>query len=836
MKGEPSSFGSVSRGKARLDAGETLLTRAIADGAGLTTWDPVELGKTVYHYKTIEAASPPSEEVLAGQKAFAEAKPGYETIGALADPAFLGAAAGESLPTMLSTLKGTILGMAGGAAVGAVGGPVGAAGGAVAGAGVGSGFGDAGMEMLAYIEKVKNPQTEEEWTAALSDPHLVNEALWAGVKHGGIVGLMDVVGLKAGGALAGKFLVPGTTRAQKAMGIGGGFATSVGTEAAGEAGGQLAAYGKIDPKDVILEAVVGGLVGGPADIALEPTVNYLTGKAKPVESGEEVGDPLAAFAALPAGTLVEPAAPAAGVPPNEPPKAKPRRRTRETAEPVAPPPEQVVHRTTLTPRQQVDALVAQAREQVVPAAPVEEAGVPKPTTLQQRVSAEKARFEEAAQGAAKAFALPMSIESRKTKRGLRIVEGGKAEKVRSLQGKPERILQVAVEADGKVFTGGILHSDVRETNALGPKGRDGFVTSTGRFVDRAEAFKIADAEDQIYRDHMGGGVPPTLASEDLKPWTDEDADAWAEVSKSLAGEEYDVSTNEKLRPQNRNLHRQAVDLARGALEVAERVGITIPLKVNLIGRFPESDSTAGMATHIREWETKAGRKVWKGKPSKSLITLAVDKHVDAAHMWATLMHELGHTFFRQELLSAPRDVKYALQAEYRNWRRSVQSTDALNATVARRDSAASGAYRYIGDGPIYALNPLTRKYWLSYDEFLAEQFAKWGTTRERPVSVAEKWLKRVGRQLKKAFDLLLLRFGVRAYPNETFANWLDELMDGNVNLGAEFYSDLAEATAKENSQSQVSDGWEGVPAPRVLQMQPAVEMTYSLFGGVLRRR
>lgn len=87
---------------------------------------------------------------------------------------------------------------------------------------------------------------------------------------------------------------------------------------------------------------------------------------------------------------------------------------------------------------------------------------------------------------------------------------------------PETIVGVAIEVTpGRVFT---LprpyrhHHVIRVAADLGEKtpiiGEQGFVTSTGRFVDRKEAGRIADANGQANRtvgSHEGGD----LYSEDL---------------------------------------------------------------------------------------------------------------------------------------------------------------------------------------------------------------------------------------------------------------------------------------------------------------------------------
>lgn len=79
-------------------------------------------------------------------------------------------------------------------------------------------------------------------------------------------------------------------------------------------------------------------------------------------------------------------------------------------------------------------------------------------------------------------------------------------------GVSERIVAAAIYSDlGLIVSlpaparhGTILHSGQ-------PDGVQGFLTSTGRFVNRVEAYYIAYRENQI----IGEGRPPQLFSEDV---------------------------------------------------------------------------------------------------------------------------------------------------------------------------------------------------------------------------------------------------------------------------------------------------------------------------------
>lgn len=72
-----------------------------------------------------------------------------------------------------------------------------------------------------------------------------------------------------------------------------------------------------------------------------------------------------------------------------------------------------------------------------------------------------------------------------------------------MQATPERIVSAAIQYKGEIFTGQ-THADAwvpmteKYADAVITNERiDGFVTSTGRFVDRKEALVIAQNADQL---------------------------------------------------------------------------------------------------------------------------------------------------------------------------------------------------------------------------------------------------------------------------------------------------------------------------------------------------
>lgn len=102
--------------------------------------------------------------------------------------------------------------------------------------------------------------------------------------------------------------------------------------------------------------------------------------------------------------------------------------------------------------------------------------------------------------------------------------------VRANQPK-EKIISAAIRVGGKIFPG-VMHADAYEaaTRELGPPDTwrasdlsdDGFITSSGRYVDRKEARIIADRNDQIAP--MFKPFGPNLSAEALLGWSEDEAE------------------------------------------------------------------------------------------------------------------------------------------------------------------------------------------------------------------------------------------------------------------------------------------------------------------------
>ncbi|MFA5428918.1 MAG: hypothetical protein WC279_12010 [Sulfurimonas sp.] len=91
----------------------------------------------------------------------------------------------------------------------------------------------------------------------------------------------------------------------------------------------------------------------------------------------------------------------------------------------------------------------------------------------------------------------------------------------------ERITRAAVRLNDLIFTGvdhGDCYNQVEYEGLMGHKFKEGFMTSKGRFVDRAEAATVAYESGQLDNDPgvLSSGLLIDFHKERYEPWRPEE--------------------------------------------------------------------------------------------------------------------------------------------------------------------------------------------------------------------------------------------------------------------------------------------------------------------------
>lgn len=260
----------------------------------------------------------------------------------------------------------------------------------------------------------------------------------------------------------------------------------------------------------------------------------------------------------------------------------------------------------------------------------------------------------------------------------------------------------------------------------------------------------------------------------------------------------------------RNATRQA---AVPIGQIAKRMGIDAPIALQI-----ENNKTLPYLGQVQFFDPTqvAGNVPVKrsGVPAGYQIHLNIAHHGTIQEVYATLAHEFGHIIHRHHWQSASNITKLKIQLEYERWRESVAGNDSLRRILASRDNFVSESYnsKQAKDTSLARMSPEVRNYWLSFDEWFAEQVAKWMTTDAKPLSVVDKFFSALARKMRELYRFFSTRFGDIGTPEKFVAEFLDSLMSESQSTSFEVTRALENRTKEINRQAMVAEGAPEFPA------------------------
>lgn len=142
-------------------------------------------------------------------------------------------------------------------------------------------------------------------------------------------------------------------------------------------------------------------------------------------------------------------------------------------------------------------------------------------------------------------------------------------------------------------------------------------------------------------------------------------------------------------------------------------------------------------------------------------------------MLEVLAHELGHVHMKEKYNSASPELQKSIRSEFERWLVNQKGKTARE-LVNNLRAKTSAKQTTVPEGK---MADDLRSYWRSFDEWYADQVARWATTDARPISVVEKFFARLGRALRTFFGNIKNK---RYLANETFVQYLDKVKDAAV--------------------------------------------------------
>jgi len=142
------------------------------------------------------------------------------------------------------------------------------------------------------------------------------------------------------------------------------------------------------------------------------------------------------------------------------------------------------------------------------------------------------------------------------------------------------------------------------------------------------------------------------------------------------------------------------------------------------------------------------------------------KSTSYTKMLETLAHEIGHLHMTIHYKRASQEDKKALEAAHIKWMESQKDKSAKEWVDAMR---ARSTGRMVKEVPGMKASEMDF-YWRKFGEWYADQTARWAMSAEAPVSVVEKFFKRLGNQLRRFYQSLR---GQKYLPDETFREFIE---------------------------------------------------------------
>jgi len=174
--------------------------------------------------------------------------------------------------------------------------------------------------------------------------------------------------------------------------------------------------------------------------------------------------------------------------------------------------------------------------------------------------------------------------------------------------------------------------------------------------------------------------------------------------------------------------------------------------------------------------------------------IVVSKSTSPTLMLEIIAHELGHIHEKEYFNQASPDVKEALKQAHAAWAKSQKGKSAKELVDSLRGRATA---RVMAIDPNAKADDLN-SYWTSFGEWYADQISRWAVTSKSPVSVVEKFFKRLAIQLRSFYQRLR---NAKYLPNETFAKYIEETTGKSVDLTPQDDRASQMATGNEDEQS-----------------------------------
>lgn len=143
-------------------------------------------------------------------------------------------------------------------------------------------------------------------------------------------------------------------------------------------------------------------------------------------------------------------------------------------------------------------------------------------------------------------------------------------------------------------------------------------------------------------------------------------------------------------------------------------------------------------------------------------------------MLEIIAHEIGHIHEKFAFDSASEYTQKKIIKEFNAWFDKHGNISAKELVESMRPRAMARATRF--EDPMMQASK-AKAYWRSFGEWYADQVARWATSSEKPLTVVDKFFKKIADALKKFYATVK---GQKYLPTESMKNFLDNIARQNA--------------------------------------------------------
>lgn len=137
----------------------------------------------------------------------------------------------------------------------------------------------------------------------------------------------------------------------------------------------------------------------------------------------------------------------------------------------------------------------------------------------------------------------------------------------------------------------------------------------------------------------------------------------------------------------------------------------------------------------------------------------------------TIAHEMGHIHEKQVFNNAPPETQAAIKKAYAQWKAGITpktpAKDMVESLRAKKTAQTTTIPEGVVVGDIKDIS-----YWTGFNEWYADQVARWSVSSEKPVTVVDKFFAKLAAALRRFYNTVK---GQKYLPNETFKQYLDTI-------------------------------------------------------------